>query len=266
MTASTSGTGSGADTSQVKEQAKQSAQQAASTAADEGKHVAGVATDEVKQVASEAKEQALDLFDELRSQVSEQASTQLDRLVQTLKDFAQQLDSMAESSDRSGVATQVVRQMSDRAKNLRSNLEGREPSDLLDEVRDLGRRKPGAFLLGALAAGVVAGRITRGAKKDTSSSSDSYSYRGSSDRLPVPTGTTGTTSTGTTSTTTATFPSTAPPVAVPPVSTPPPPAYPSETGAAGDLRDIPPLGAPTGADPVEPGLPPYPDTRSGGNP
>lgn len=256
MTASTSGTGSGADTAQVKEQAKEQAKQAAGTAADEGKHVAGVATDEAKQVASDAKEQARDLFGELRSQVSEQASSQLDRLVQTLKEFTQQLDSMAESSDHSGVATEVVRQMSGKAKSLRSNLENREPSDLLDEVRDLGRRQPAAFLLGALAAGVVAGRVTRGAKKDTSSQGG-HLERGSSDRLPVPTGTTSS----------ATLPSTAPPVAVPPVSTPPPPAYGTgTTSTAEPTREVPPLGAPTGIDPVEPGLPPYPETRSGGNP
>jgi hypothetical protein len=48
-------------------------------------------------------------------------------------------------------------------------LEQREPGELLDEVRALARRKPGTFLLGALAAGVVAGRLTRGAVDATRS-------------------------------------------------------------------------------------------------
>ena len=35
------------------------------------------------------------------------------------------------------------------------------PAQLLDDARDFARRKPGTFLLGALAAGVVAGRLFR---------------------------------------------------------------------------------------------------------
>ncbi|HKC26518.1 MAG TPA: hypothetical protein VKB75_00770, partial [Jatrophihabitans sp.] len=36
------------------------------------------------------------------------------------------------------------------------------PGDLVDELRRFARRRPGAFLMGALAAGVVAGRLGRG--------------------------------------------------------------------------------------------------------
>lgn len=43
-------------------------------------------------------------------------------------------------------------------------LDEREPSELLDELRRFARRRPGAFLLGAFAAGAVAGRVARGAK------------------------------------------------------------------------------------------------------
>ena len=42
-------------------------------------------------------------------------------------------------------------------------LDNHEPSDLLDEVKRFARRRPGAFLALAAAAGVVAGRLTRGA-------------------------------------------------------------------------------------------------------
>jgi len=40
-------------------------------------------------------------------------------------------------------------------------LERREPGAVLDEIRGYARRKPGMFLLGAAALGVLAGRITR---------------------------------------------------------------------------------------------------------
>ena len=50
------------------------------------------------------------------------------------------------------------------------SLEGREPADLLDELRSVARRRPAVFLVGALAAGVVAGRLTRGVKDESSDS------------------------------------------------------------------------------------------------
>ena len=43
-------------------------------------------------------------------------------------------------------------------------LQNREPADLLEEVRRFARRKPGVFLLGAAAAGVLAGRLTNGVR------------------------------------------------------------------------------------------------------
>ena len=42
-------------------------------------------------------------------------------------------------------------------------LDNHEPSDLLDEVKRFARRRPATFLALAAAAGVVAGRVTRGA-------------------------------------------------------------------------------------------------------
>jgi hypothetical protein len=49
-------------------------------------------------------------------------------------------------------------------------LQNREPAELLDDVRSFARRKPGLFLLGAAAAGVLAGRLTSGVKAAHSSS------------------------------------------------------------------------------------------------
>jgi hypothetical protein len=152
--------------------AQEKAQQTASTAADEGKKVAGTAKEEAQNVAAEAKTQARSLLSEATNQVSDQSRTQRDRLVGTLHGVSQDLDRMADQSEGSGVAADLVRQVSQRARTLGDHLDGREPSDLLDDVRGFARRRPGTFLLGALAAGVVAGRVTRGAKaaKDGSTS------------------------------------------------------------------------------------------------
>jgi hypothetical protein len=143
--------------------AKEQAQQAAGTAADEGKRVAGVAQDEARRVASEATSQVQDLMGQATSALDEQSRTQRDRLVDTLRGFGDDLEKMA-SQGEGGLAADVARQVADRAHAVSSRLDGREPRDLLDDVRGFARRKPGTFLLGALAAGMVAGRLTRGAK------------------------------------------------------------------------------------------------------
>lgn len=155
-----------------KEQAKQAASTAAGEAratADSAKgeagHVAGVAKDEARNVVEEGKQQAAHLMDEAMSQVDEQARTQRDRVVDTLRTFGDDLERMARGEQPgSGMAQDLSRQVAERAREISSRMDGREPAELLDEVRSFARRRPGTFLLGALAAGVVAGRLTRGAK------------------------------------------------------------------------------------------------------
>jgi len=156
--------------------AKEQAANVASTAKGEAQNVAGVAKQEAASVASDAKYQALNVLDQAKSQVTEQAGSQRDRLVGLLQDLSSQLEDMASGQGApSGMAQDLVRQAADRARTLSSSIEGREPADLLEDVRSFARRKPGSFLLGALAAGVLAGRVTKGAKEANSSGSQGYS-------------------------------------------------------------------------------------------
>jgi hypothetical protein len=158
---------------------KQQAQEAASTAADEGKHVAGVAQQEAGRVAGEAADQARSVVADARTQVSsqvgDQARQQRDNAVSTLGSFSEDLSRMADSAEGDTVAASVAREVAHHTRNLTSYLDGREPGELLDDVRDFARRRPGTFLLGALAAGVVAGRLARGVKDADSGPSGSSS-------------------------------------------------------------------------------------------
>lgn len=142
---------------------KEQAKQTAGTAAEQGRHVADVAKDEARQVTSEAKHQARNLVGEVRTQVEDQSRTQRDRLVSTLRTFGDDLEQMSSKSEP-GMASDLVRQGAERVRNFTDNMAGREPSELLDEVRNFARRRPGTFLLGALVAGMVAGRLARGAR------------------------------------------------------------------------------------------------------
>ena len=166
-TATGSGTGNGSSTS-----TKDRAAQAAGTAADEGRHVQGVAQSEARRVASEATDQVQQLLAQATTQVEEQSRTQRDRIVETMRTFGDDLEKMASQAD-GGMAADVAHDVANRVRRLTSHVDGREPRDLLEDVRGYARRKPGTFLLGAMVAGMVAGRLTRGAKAahDTSGTS-----------------------------------------------------------------------------------------------
>jgi len=175
-------TGAGSTGGGANDQAKE----AAGTAAEQGKHVAGTAADEAKNVGQEAKAQASNLLGEAKSQVDEQARSQRDRLVSTLRTFGDDIEKMANGEQTGGgMAQDLARQVADRAREFSSRMDGREPTELLDEVRAFARRRPGAFLFGALAAGVVAGRVTRGAKQANQGPSYDSQVTGAGGTLPT---------------------------------------------------------------------------------
>ena len=129
-----------------------------------GGQVAQTAADQAREVAAETGRQARDLLGEAQGQAQSQASAQQQRAAQQLHSFADEVGQMASNSEQSGVATEFARQAADRMHGAASWLEQREPADLLNEVRNFARRRPGAFLIGAAVAGLAAGRLTRGLK------------------------------------------------------------------------------------------------------
>jgi hypothetical protein len=179
MTTSTTGTSTGTTTgtttgmgsgttggSSTDTSTTERAQQAASTAADESKHVAGVAASEAKGVAGEAVQHARgvvgDAVTQVRDQLDDQGRQQKDRLAGTLSTFGDDLGRMAESG--SGMAADVAQEVAQRVQSFSRHIDGHEPAELLEDVRRFARQRPGTFLLGSLAAGVVVGRLLRGTK------------------------------------------------------------------------------------------------------
>ncbi len=113
--------------------AKQQASQVAQSASGAVQQVTGTAKDQAAVVASDAKEHARNLVGETRDQVSQQAATQRDKAVTNLRSMGDQLHTMAQSGDSSGVAGTLARQAGDTTHKFAGYLEGREPSDLVDD-------------------------------------------------------------------------------------------------------------------------------------
>jgi hypothetical protein len=143
--------------------ARERAAEVGRTTGEAGQRVAGTAVEQAGQVGQEARRQARDLLGQARGQVTEQARNGQQQATEGLRSLAQELHEMADGGDRQGPASDLAKQAADKLGELAEWLNRREPGDLIEEVRGLARRRPGAFLLGATAAGVLAGRLTRGA-------------------------------------------------------------------------------------------------------
>ena len=133
------------------------------TASGAASDVKDVTKGEVSNVAGEAKYQARNLVDQTRSELRGQVGNQQAQLASRLNGWASELGSMASKSDDSGPMTDLAHEASRRVGEFSHWLDNHEPADLLYEVKRFARRQPVAFLALAAAAGVVAGRLTRGA-------------------------------------------------------------------------------------------------------
>jgi hypothetical protein len=125
--------------------------------------VKDVAKSEASSVAQEARYQTGSLVESTRSELRGQASIQQSALAGRLQGWASELGSMASKADESGPMSDLAQQASRKVGEISHWLENHEPADLLEEVKRYARRRPVAFLAIAAAAGVLAGRVTRGA-------------------------------------------------------------------------------------------------------
>jgi hypothetical protein len=160
--------------------AKDEAAGVADTAGQAANEVAGTAKQQAGEVVHEARDQARSLMDRTRTEVTDQASTQQQRAAGSLRSLSDELRSMATSQPQQGMASELANQAADRAGQLATWLQGREPGDVLHEVTTFARRRPGTFLVLAAGAGVVAGRLTRGMTAGPTSGNGSAAGAGTS--------------------------------------------------------------------------------------
>ena len=181
--------------SEPKQAVKDEAGQVASTAAEHGKRtvsvaadatsqVAGTAAEGVSQVASEAREsaaqvtkqaseQARELVSQAQNDLREQASSQTQRAASGMKDVSQKVRALADGkTNEAGPALDVAKQISEKIDEAASWLDQRGFDGAVQEVANLARRRPGAFLLSAAATGFVVGRLGRGLQTVSKGSAD----------------------------------------------------------------------------------------------
>ena len=160
------------------------------TAVGAGRNVASTARDEAVNVVAAAGSQAKSLLGTVSNEVRSQGRTEQTRLAEAVHSVAQELGSMGAKSEQSGPVADLAQQASRRAGEIGHWLETKEPSEVLDDVRSFARRRPAVFLGLCALAGVVVGRLGRGAvaantSMDSKEDSSSYGYGGSYSGTPA---------------------------------------------------------------------------------
>jgi uncharacterized protein YjbJ (UPF0337 family) len=166
----------------AKDEVAATAQTATSAAAD----VAGTAKEQVGQVAGEAVDQVRQLADQARGQASEQAGNATQKLSETVRSLAGEVRDMSQGKgDSSGTVAGLAQQLADKGEQLAEYLSQQGPGGLVQELRGFAARKPGTFLLGALAAGLATGRVVKGASSSGASGATTTSPQPQVGRLPL---------------------------------------------------------------------------------
>jgi hypothetical protein len=178
--------------SSTKDVAKGEAGAVKDTAVGAGRNVASTARDEAANVVAEAGSQAKSMLGTFTDEVRSQGRTQQSRLAGAVHSVAQELGSMGAKSEQSGPVADLAQQASRKAGEVGRWLENKEPSEVLDDVRSFARRRPAMFLGLSALAGVIVGRLGRGAvaantSVDSKGGSSSYDYGSSYSSTPAAT-------------------------------------------------------------------------------
>jgi hypothetical protein len=120
--------------------------------------VARTAQREAANVVSDAKGQVQRVAEKTKQKATERANTQQKQWSQQLGAMSHDLRDMAQDRQQSP-AGRLVNQIADRTSMLGDYLADNRPQDVVSEITDFARRRPGTFLLAMAAAGFVAGRL-----------------------------------------------------------------------------------------------------------
>jgi gas vesicle protein len=153
---------------------KEQAAAVTSTAVDSGKEVATEAKQQARQVANEVRGQLRNLVQQSGHELREHGQAQTSRVAANMQNLSQQLTALAEgrTSEAGGLAD-YVGQSGEKIGEYARRLQDGGVDSMVGDARGFARRRPGLFLLGAVAAGFAAGRLIRGAQAAGGGSGDS---------------------------------------------------------------------------------------------
>lgn len=120
-----------------------------------------------KEMASNAaqtvKQEAATFAAEAKDKATEQIAQHKETATRTLGDFADAIRKAGEelSGKDQSMASRLVQQAADGLEGFSRSVSDKRPEELLDAVRDFGRRNPTAFVAGSVLVGLALGRFLR---------------------------------------------------------------------------------------------------------
>jgi vacuolar-type H+-ATPase subunit H len=141
--------------------ARDDAAQVMQAARDAGADVARTAKDEAGHVVQEASSQAHRVTDDLRQRVRDEVHRQHRSVVDRAGAFAEELYTMAGEHPQTP-ARELAGLLATRSSAFAEYLDQHGPERVLEELQDFARRRPGTFIVAAVAAGFVVGRLSKG--------------------------------------------------------------------------------------------------------
>lgn len=165
------------DAGRVQQTGQKAKEETAAVAAQTGQavgEVAGTAAEQAKAVAGEARAQAGGAIRDLRQRAVEESQGQVDRLAGTVRQWADDLAGMAENASGDSPARNLAAQAADQGHRAADYLDKSGVEGMVGDLQNFARRRPGAFLGGAVLAGLVVGRLAKAGTKAAQAPSASY--------------------------------------------------------------------------------------------
>ena len=147
----------------------------ASTVGDHATEMRDTVAEQAGQVAQDARAHASKLLDSSKQELRDQSEAQAAKVAEGLRSLRDQLGGMADGTPQAGALVDLTREAGERVGHLAERLDGEGIDGLVRDVSSMARRRPGTFLLGAMAAGFVAGRVLRTTQQVVSDSSSGSS-------------------------------------------------------------------------------------------
>jgi len=133
----------------------------AGAAKDQASDVMETASEQMRSVKNEAQDHVQELMSDARAELRSQAEQRAREAATTLRQMSEQLRTMAGSIDHDSTLASLSRQASESTRGLADRLEHGGIDRLGQDLARRARERPGTFLLGCMAAGVVVGRVMR---------------------------------------------------------------------------------------------------------
>lgn len=195
-------TTSGAPPQRAAQAATDAATEVASTAKDQAANVASTSAQQAQEVARDAAAHAKEVLGQSRDQLRDHADEQARAFGGTLEQLGSQLHGMLRGeAPPPGPVADMAQQLASGASQLGSRLSHQGIGGAFDDIKRFARRRPALFLVSALGAGIVVGRMlrasdTRALMDAAKPSGDSGSAGAQPGEMALPRGDTGLTGLG----------------------------------------------------------------------